>query len=107
MSACVQARRRPGGKRREHGKDQPNWSEVDNYNGSLAAVCPITPPPKNGREKEDKYGNGRAIKIMLKTSYGSISLRRTSSDDVPAPPHVPHVPKVPNHNAPIPEPEEN
>jgi DUF4097 and DUF4098 domain-containing protein YvlB len=32
---------------------------------------------------EGKYGNGRAPKITLKTSYGSISLRKTSSD-VPA-----------------------
>jgi DUF4097 and DUF4098 domain-containing protein YvlB len=59
---------------------------------------------------QGKYGNGRAVKITLKTSYGSISLRRTSSDDVPTPPRVPNapkVPKVPNPNAQIPEPEEN
>jgi DUF4097 and DUF4098 domain-containing protein YvlB len=56
---------------------------------------------------QGKYGNGRAIKINLKTSYGSISLRRTSSDDLPAPPHPPKIPKVPNPNAQIPEPEEN
>jgi len=34
---------------------------------------------------EGKYGTGRGPKIILKTSYGSISLRRTSSD-IPAPP---------------------
>jgi DUF4097 and DUF4098 domain-containing protein YvlB len=34
---------------------------------------------------EGKYGSGRGPKIVLKTSYGSISLRRTSSD-IPAPP---------------------
>lgn len=45
---------------------------------------------------EGKYGSGRGPKIVLKTSYGSISLRRTSSD-IPAPPKPPHVkpPKTP------------
>jgi DUF4097 and DUF4098 domain-containing protein YvlB len=45
---------------------------------------------------EGKYGNGRGPKIILKTSYGSISLRRTSSD-TPAPPKPPRVkaPKAP------------
>jgi len=58
---------------------------------------------------EGKYGSGRGPKITLKTSYGSISLHRTSSDmpepeaaprprAVPAPPappgaKVPHAPK--------------
>jgi hypothetical protein len=37
---------------------------------------------------EGKYGSGRGPKIILKTSYGSISLHRTSSD-VPAPPPPP------------------
>jgi DUF4097 and DUF4098 domain-containing protein YvlB len=39
---------------------------------------------------EGKYGNGRGPKITLKTSYGSISLRRTSSD-IPEPPKPPRV----------------
>jgi hypothetical protein len=39
---------------------------------------------------EGKYGSGRGPKIVLKTSYGSISLRRTSSD-IPAPPKPPSV----------------
>ena len=39
---------------------------------------------------EGKYGSGRGPKIILKTSYGSISLRRTSSD-IPAPPKPPRV----------------
>ncbi len=39
---------------------------------------------------EGKYGTGRGPKIVLKTSYGSISLRRTSSD-IPAPPKPPRV----------------
>jgi DUF4097 and DUF4098 domain-containing protein YvlB len=39
---------------------------------------------------EGKYGSGRGPKIILKTSYGSISLRRTSSD-MPAPPKPPRV----------------
>jgi len=37
---------------------------------------------------EGKYGSGRSPKITLKTSYGSMSLRRTSSD-LPAPPAPP------------------
>jgi hypothetical protein len=42
---------------------------------------------------EGKYGSTRGPKITLKTSYGSISLHRTSSD-MPAPPQHPSV-KVP------------
>jgi DUF4097 and DUF4098 domain-containing protein YvlB len=42
---------------------------------------------------EGKYGSARGPKIVLKTSYGSISLHRTSSD-IPAPPKPPTV-KVP------------
>jgi DUF4097 and DUF4098 domain-containing protein YvlB len=34
---------------------------------------------------EGKYGSGRGPKITLKTSYGSISLRRTSSEMPVAP----------------------
>jgi DUF4097 and DUF4098 domain-containing protein YvlB len=48
---------------------------------------------------EGKYGNGRGPKINLKTSYGSISLRKTSSDLIapPAPPAPPSIrpPAVP------------
>jgi DUF4097 and DUF4098 domain-containing protein YvlB len=56
---------------------------------------------------QGKYGSGRTTKITLKTSYGNISLRRTSGDFQP-----PHPPKVPNLGAPntsvvIPAPEEN
>ncbi len=39
---------------------------------------------------EGKYGSARGPKIILKTSYGSISLHRTSSD-MPAPPEHPSV----------------
>src|SRR5260370_889099 len=39
---------------------------------------------------EGKYGSGRGPQINLKTSYGSISLRRTSSD-IPEPPKPPRV----------------
>jgi hypothetical protein len=39
---------------------------------------------------EGKYGSGRGPKIILKTSYASISLRRTTSD-IPAPPKPPRV----------------
>jgi len=42
---------------------------------------------------EGKYGSARGPKITLKTSYGSISLHRTSSD-MPVPPKPPTV-KVP------------
>src|SRR6266404_133927 len=42
---------------------------------------------------EGKYGSARGPKIILKTSYGSISLHRTSSD-MPVPPKPPTV-KVP------------
>lgn len=51
---------------------------------------------------EGKYGSGRGPKIVLKTSYGSISLRRTSSD-IPAPPKPPSVKAPPA----IPKPEEH
>jgi hypothetical protein len=39
---------------------------------------------------EGKYGSGRGPTIILKTSYASISLRRTTSD-IPAPPKPPRV----------------
>jgi hypothetical protein len=54
---------------------------------------------------QGKYGTGRATKITLKTSYGNISLRKTSGDSM-QPPSPPHVPKPPRP-AEIPEPEEN
>ena len=41
-----------------------------------------------------KYGNGKGPKISLKTSYGNISLRRTSLA-IPAPPAPPAVPAPP------------
>ncbi|HEV2102528.1 MAG TPA: DUF5668 domain-containing protein [Candidatus Acidoferrum sp.] len=41
-----------------------------------------------------KYGNGKGPKITLKTSYGNISLRRTSLA-IPAPPAPPAVPAPP------------
>src|ERR1700704_131259 len=44
----------------------------------------------NDAHLEGKYGSARGPKIILKTSYGSISLRRTSSD-IPAPPKPPRV----------------
>ncbi|HXM97911.1 MAG TPA: DUF4097 family beta strand repeat-containing protein [Candidatus Dormibacteraeota bacterium] len=42
-----------------------------------------------------KYGNGRGPKITLKTSYGAISLRRTTGSLPPIPP-TPAFPKTPN-----------
>ena len=49
---------------------------------------------------EGKYGTGRGPKITLKTSYGSISLHRNTSDvpapaAPPAPPHVKAPPSIP------------
>jgi DUF4097 and DUF4098 domain-containing protein YvlB len=44
---------------------------------------------------EGKYGSGRGPKITLKTSYGSISLRRTSSE-IPVPPKPPRVKTPPS-----------
>jgi len=44
---------------------------------------------------EGKYGSARGPKIILKTSYGSISLHRTSSD-------MPAAPQHPSVKAPIP-----
>jgi len=59
---------------------------------------------------QGKYGTGRAIRIALKTSYGNISLRKTSGDSLqpPTPPRVPNPPHPNPHPSPeIPEPEEN
>ncbi|HEY8715107.1 MAG TPA: DUF4097 family beta strand repeat-containing protein [Candidatus Acidoferrum sp.] len=60
---------------------------------------------------QGKYGNGRATKITLKTSYGNIALRRTNGE-FSAPPHPPEAPRVPMPHAPntsvqIPDAEEN
>jgi DUF4097 and DUF4098 domain-containing protein YvlB len=54
---------------------------------------------------EGKYGSGRGPKITLKTSYGSISLRKTSSDLMapPAPPAPPAV-RPPRAGRPAPAP---
>ncbi|MDP9147016.1 MAG: DUF4097 family beta strand repeat-containing protein [Acidobacteriota bacterium] len=51
------------------------------------------------------YGSGRGTKIYLKTSYGSISLRKTSGEEIPRPPRPPAVPlpRAPE----IPRPTEN
>jgi Toastrack DUF4097 len=60
---------------------------------------------------EGKYGNGRGPKITLKTSYGSISLHKTSSDmpepeaaprprALPAPPARPAPPSAKTPAAP-------
>jgi hypothetical protein len=58
---------------------------------------------------QGKYGSGRATKIVLKTSYGNIALRKTSGE-APVPPHPPEVPRVPhtpNTSVQIPDAEEN
>ena len=57
---------------------------------------------------QGKYGTGRATKIALKTSYGNISLRKTSGDSM-QPPSPPRVPRPPRAGAApeIPEAEEN
>jgi len=46
-----------------------------------------------------KYGNAKGPKISLKTSYGNISLHRTS---VAMPPRPPAVPNLPEHSQEIP-----
>ena len=51
---------------------------------------------------EGKYGTGRGPKITLRTSYGSISIHKTSSD-IPVPPTPPRVPPPPR----IPKPEKS
>jgi len=61
---------------------------------------------------EGKYGSGRGPKITLKTSYGSISLHKNSSDmpapEAPAPPAKPTPPAPPRAKAPAaPKAEEN
>ena len=43
---------------------------------------------------EGKYGSGRGPKIILKTSYGAISLRRTTAE-LPAPPASPRMKNPP------------
>jgi hypothetical protein len=53
-----------------------------------------------------KFGSGRAIRISLKTSYGNISLRRTSGE-VPAPPRPPKTPNSRDKSVEIPESEEH
>ena len=55
---------------------------------------------------QGKYGSGRATKIMLKTSYGNISLRRTSGD-IPTPPRPPKTPNGRDSSVAIPESEEH
>jgi DUF4097 and DUF4098 domain-containing protein YvlB len=52
---------------------------------------------------QGKIGNGRGPKIVLKTSYGSLSLHKTSSaDELPAPKPAP--PATPHKPAPAPKP---
>jgi DUF4097 and DUF4098 domain-containing protein YvlB len=48
---------------------------------------------------EGKYGSGRGPKITLRTSYGSISLHKTSSE-IPAPPMPPRIPAPPKPSRP-------
>ena len=52
---------------------------------------------------EGRYGNGRGPKITLKTSYGSITLRKTSAETPPtpsAPPRAPARASIPKAPAP-------
>jgi DUF4097 and DUF4098 domain-containing protein YvlB len=89
--------------------DSSNFEIVaDSHSGDIdsefqAESLKLTPATgSKDAHLEGKYGSGRGPKIILKTSYGSISLRRTSSD-IPAPPKPPRV-KAP---APPEEPGEN
>jgi hypothetical protein len=48
-----------------------------------------------------KYGSGKGPKIILKTSYGNIELRRTALN-IPLPPRPPAPPKMPVPQPPVP-----
>jgi DUF4097 and DUF4098 domain-containing protein YvlB len=52
-----------------------------------------TSPKPGDSHLEGKYGSGRGPKITLKTSYGSISLHKTSSE-IPVPPAPPAPPRT-------------
>lgn len=61
-----------------------------------------TSTPSGDTHLEGKYGSGRGPRIVLKTSYGSISIRRLSGY-IPTPPrHPPHPGRIPR----LPRPEE-
>jgi DUF4097 and DUF4098 domain-containing protein YvlB len=51
---------------------------------------------------EGKFGNGRGPKITLKTSYGSISLHKTSSMEAPERPEKPEAPERERRERPAP-----
>ena len=79
---------------------------ADSHSGDVdtefqADTLKHSPPGSSDAHLEGKYGSGRGPKITLKTSYGSISLRKTSSD-IPAPPRMKTPPPTP-----APKPEEN
>ncbi len=47
---------------------------------------------------EGKVGNGRGPKITLRTSYGSLSLHKTSTMEAPERPEHPEAPERPDHD---------
>jgi hypothetical protein len=72
----------------------------------FAGLGPVK-SPSGDSTLTGKFGSGRGPKITLKTSYGNISLRRTSSSALPMPAPMPiPAPKPPNPPAPIPPPTE-
>ena len=71
---------------------------ADSHSGDVdtefqADTLKHSPTGSSDAHLEGKYGSGRGPKITLKTSYGSISLRKTSAD-IPAPPAPPRM-KIP------------
>lgn len=68
-----------------------NCHSCDDINSEFSAdTLKKTSTESGDYHLEGRYGSGRGPKITLKTSYGSMSLHRTSSD-LPAPPTPPRV----------------
>jgi DUF4097 and DUF4098 domain-containing protein YvlB len=68
-----------------------NCHSCDDINSEFSAdTLKKTSTESGDYHLEGRYGSGRGPKITLKTSYGSMSLHRTSSD-LPAPPAPPRV----------------
>ncbi len=55
----------------------------------------VTKSPAGDSSVAGKYGSGHGPKIVLKTSYGNIAIRRTTVELPPKPVHPPHTPAPP------------
>jgi hypothetical protein len=72
---------------------------ADCHNCDIDSEFPGLTPSKNeagDTHLAGKYGSGKGPKITLKTSYGNISIRRTSMAMPPRPPSVPNPPELPH-----------